>query len=65
VLSTGIDGNLLKFIDQNTTSVEFEAGNNINEPTTYAIRIAIEEAVVQMVREGTRKGLWKFKQEKR
>ena len=65
VLSTGIDGNLLKFIDQNTTSVEFETGNNINEPTTYAIRIAIEEAVVQMVREGTRKGLWKFKQEKR
>ena len=65
VLSTGIDGNLLKFIDQNTTSVEFEAGNSINEPTTYAIRIAIEEAVVQMIRDGAKKGLWKYKQEKR
>jgi len=64
ILSTGTNGNLLKFVDQNTTAVEFEAGNNINEPTTYAVRIAIEEAVVQMVREGIRKNLWKYKIEK-
>lgn len=65
VLSTGTNGNLLKFVDQNTTTVEFEAGNNINEPTTYAVRVAIEEAVVQMVREGMRKNLWKYRPEKR
>ena len=65
VLSTGTNGNLLKFVDQNTTAVEFEAGNNINEPTTYAVRIAIEEAVVQMIKEGMRKQLWKYKTEKR
>lgn len=65
ILSTGTNGNLLKFVDQNTTTVEFEAGNNINEPTTYAVRVAIEEAVVQMVREGMRKQLWKYKPEKR
>jgi curli production assembly/transport component CsgG len=65
ILSTGTNGNLLKFVDQNTTTVEFEAGNNINEPTTYAVRIAIEEAVVQMVREGIRKNLWKYKPEER
>ena len=65
ILSTGTNGNLLKFVDQNTTTVEFEAGNNINEPTTYAVRVAIEEAVVQMVREGIRKNLWKYKPEER
>jgi len=65
ILSTGTNGNLLKFVDQNTTTVEFEAGNNVNEPTTYAIRIAIEEAVVQMVKEGMRKKLWEYKQDKR
>ena len=64
VLSTGTNGNMLKFVDQNTTAVEFEAGNNVNEPTTYAIRVSIEEAVVQMVKEGMRKKLWEFKQEK-
>jgi curli production assembly/transport component CsgG len=65
VLSTGTNGNMLKFVDQNTTTVEFEAGSNINEPTTYAIRVAIEEAVVQMVKEGMRKKLWSFKEDKR
>lgn len=65
ILSTGTNGNLLKFVDQNTTTVEFEAGNNVNEPTTYAVRIAIEEAVVQMVKEGIRKNLWKYSPEKR
>lgn len=65
ILSTGTNGNLLKFVDQNTTTVEFEAGNNVNEPTTYAIRIAIEEAVVQMVKEGMRKKLWEYKTDKR
>lgn len=61
VISTGVNGNLLKFIDQDTTAVEFEAGNNINEPTTYAIRIAIDQAVVQMVKEGVDKKLWTYK----
>jgi len=65
VLSAGINGNVIKFLDQNTTSVEFEAGNNVNEPTTYAIRIAIEEAVVQIVREGIKRKLWSFKEEEK
>jgi curli production assembly/transport component CsgG len=65
VLSAGINGNVIKFLDQNTTSVEFEAGNSVNEPTTYAIRIAIEEAVVQIVREGIKRKLWGYKVEEK
>jgi len=61
VLSTGAGANVFKFIDVGTKSIEFEAGTTINEPTTYAVRIAIEAAVVDMIKEGQKKGLWKLK----
>jgi curli production assembly/transport component CsgG len=61
VLSTGAGANVFKFIDVGTKSVEFEAGTTVNEPTTYAVRIAIEAAVADMVREGAKKKLWSFK----
>ena len=64
VFSTAASGNMLKFIDLGTTAVEFEAGTNINEPTTYAVRIAVEQAVTEMIKEGARKELWKFKKKK-
>lgn len=58
VLSTGAGANVFKFVDMGTKSVEFEAGSSINEPTTYAVRIAIEAAVADMVKEGAKKQLW-------
>jgi curli production assembly/transport component CsgG len=61
VLSTGAGANVFKFIDVGTKSVEFEAGSTINEPTTYAVRIAIEAAVTDMVKEGAKKKLWSYK----
>jgi curli production assembly/transport component CsgG len=61
VYSTSINANVFKFVDAGTKSVEFEAGNSINEPTTYAVRIAIEAAVTDMVKEGAKRKLWKFK----
>jgi curli production assembly/transport component CsgG len=64
IYSTGVNTNILKFVDAGTKSVEFEAGSSINEPTTYAVRIAIEAAVTEMVKEGTKKNLWSFKKGK-
>jgi len=61
VLSTGAGANVFKFVDMGTKSVEFEAGSTINEPTTYAVRIAIEAAVADMVKEGAKKKLWSYK----
>ena len=52
---------VLKFIDAGTTSVELENGAAINEPTTYAVRIATEQAVYEMIQEGIRRKLWKTK----
>lgn len=61
VLSTGAGANVFKFVDMGTKSLEFEAGTSINEPTTYAVRIAIEAAVADMVKEGVKKKLWSYK----
>jgi curli biogenesis system outer membrane secretion channel CsgG len=44
-----------------TQSVEIETGSSANEPVNYAVRAAIEAAVVEMIYEGKRKGLWNFK----
>jgi curli production assembly/transport component CsgG len=64
VFSTGVNANVFKFVDAGTKSVEFEAGSSINEPTTYAVRIAIEAAVTEMIKEGAKKNLWSFKKGK-
>lgn len=60
ILSAGISGNVLKFLDQGTMSIQLEAGANVNEPTTYAVRLATEAAVIDMIKQGTAKGLWSF-----
>ena len=60
VYSAGTSANVFKFVDAATRSYELEAGNSINEPTTYAVRIATEAAVVDMIKQGAQKGLWKF-----
>jgi len=60
ILSVANSGTLLTFLDQGTMSVQVETGANINEPTTYAVRLATEAAVVDMIKQGKEKGLWNF-----
>ena len=62
IYSVGTNANVVKFIDAGTKALEFEAGANINEPTTYAVRIAIEAAVVDMIKQGVEKKLWSYAQ---
>jgi curli production assembly/transport component CsgG len=57
--ATGSD--VFKFLDLGTKALELENGYTINEPTNYAVRAAIEAAVIEMAYEGVRKGLWNFK----
>jgi curli production assembly/transport component CsgG len=63
ILSTGDSVTALKFFDNATQSFEAEAGLTINEPGTYAVKAATEMAVVELIKEGQRKGVWDFKQE--
>ena len=63
ILSTADSATALKFFDAGTQAFEAEAGLTINEPGTYAVKAATEMAVVELIKEGQRKGVWDFKQE--
>jgi curli production assembly/transport component CsgG len=60
ILSTSIDSTLLKFVQQGTVSIQLESGQSINEPVTYAVKLAIDAAVEDLVQQGVNKKLWKF-----
>jgi curli production assembly/transport component CsgG len=61
IFSTAHNVGVFRFVDQGTKSLELESGSALNEPTTYAVRVAIEQAVYDMIINGEKKGLWKFK----
>lgn len=61
IYSTQHHFGVLKFVDQSTKAIELENGAALNEPTTYAVRVAIEQAVYEMIVDGEKKGIWKFK----
>jgi len=63
ILSTADSATALKFFDQGTQAFEAEAGLTINEPGTYAVKAATEMAVVELIKEGQRKGIWEYKLE--
>ncbi len=64
IYSTQHNVGVLRFIDAGTKSLELENGSALNEPTTYAVRVAIEQAVYDMIVEGEKKGLWRYKSNK-
>lgn len=63
ILSSADSVTAFKFFDMGTKAFEAEAGLTINEPGTYAVKSAVEMAVVELIKEGQRKGIWDFKQE--
>jgi len=65
ILSAGMGGTVTKFIDQGTMSLQLEAGATGNEPATYAVRLAVEAAVVDMIKQGATKGLWSYAKSER
>jgi curli production assembly/transport component CsgG len=61
IISSGSSLTVFKFFDMGTQAFEAEAGNTVNEPVNYAVRVAIEQAVVELIKEGERKRLWSYK----
>jgi curli production assembly/transport component CsgG len=61
ILSVGAGRDKFTYLDLDTKLLEVELGGAINEPVTYAVRKTIEGAVVELVRAGQKKGLWKYK----
>ena len=63
LLSTGENVTAFKFFDAATQAFEFDGGLTYNEPGNYAIRSAIELAVVELIKQGANKQIWKFKED--
>jgi len=61
IYSTQHNVGVLRFVDAGTKALELENGQALNEPTTYAVRVAIEQAVYEMIVEGEKRGLWRYK----
>ena len=59
-IKAGID--TIKFLDMDTNALEIETGVAENEPVSYAVRAAIEQAVIGMIEEGVNRNLWKYRE---
>lgn len=62
LLSTSDGVTALRFFNQATRAFEFDSSQTFNEPGNYALRSAIETAVVELISKGERQGLWKYKE---
>lgn len=60
VFSYGTGGDVFKYIEEGTQLVEFEDGLGNNESVTYAVRTAIEAGVLELIKQGHRRGYWEI-----
>ena len=63
IISGETGGDVFKYFDADTLLLEVEIGVARNEPVTFAVRKAIEKGIVELIKEGDEKGLWKMKVE--
>ena len=64
VLSVSRDLSLFRFVDVGTKLVEAESGMTQNEANTIAVKTAIEQAVIELIKQGIEKGYWKYQEQK-
>jgi len=62
ILSSRMSTTVFRFLDMGTKLLEIEAGYTENESVSYAVRKAIDKAVLDMIDMGDEQGLWKFKE---
>lgn len=58
VLSYGSSGDVFRFYEQGTQLIEYEDGVGNNESVTYAVRAAIEAAVLELIYQGHDRKFW-------
>lgn len=61
VYSTADSVAVLKFLKNGAHAFESEIGLTINEAGTLAVKATIEAAVIEIIHEGERRGVWNFK----
>jgi len=62
IFSTSTGADVFKYVDAGVMLLEIEAGYAKNEPVTFAVRKAIEAGVVELIKRGVEKDLWKYKE---
>ena len=62
IFSTSTGADVFKYVDAGVMLLEIEAGVAKNEPVTFAVRKAIEAGVVELIKQGVEKDLWKYKE---
>jgi curli production assembly/transport component CsgG len=62
LLSTQEGTTVMRFFNQGTRSFEFDASQTFNEPGNYALRSAIEQGIIDLIKKGEKLNLWKFKE---
>ena len=62
LLSTAEGFTALRFFNQQTQAFEYDGSQTFNEPVNYALRSAIEAGIVELIKQGEQRGLWKFKE---
>ena len=60
-IASGIFGNANNVASVTGSMFEAESGLTINEPGTLAVKATVEAAVVELIKEGEKKGVWDFK----
>ncbi len=60
-ITSQIFGNAGNAASTTASMFEFETGLTMNEPGTLAVKATVEAAVVELIKEGERKGVWDFK----
>ena len=63
-LETSVEA-VFKFVNDGTQAFENEIGMTSTEIGIYVIKSAVEKAVEEMIFDGEKKGLWKFKETKK
>jgi curli production assembly/transport component CsgG len=61
IFSTSTGADVFKYVDAGVMLLEIEAGVAKNEPVTFAVRKALEAGVVELIKQGVEKDLWKYK----
>jgi curli production assembly/transport component CsgG len=64
VASYRSSADVFKFIDLGRENIEIENGYSVNEPVNYAVRAAIEQGVIEMIKVGVDKNLWSYENKK-
>jgi len=60
ILSVGLSQDIFRFIDEGTKLIEVEGGVAENESTSIALQKAIEEGVLEIIKQGIDKGYWEY-----